>query len=339
MSLRLLRRFYCKKNKYIFVQMDRKYPLQNSESVYVHHQAMNGQQHRDRKEFDLISIGELAAKTGLSPERLRSWELRYGRPEPVRLDSGHRRYPESEVSFLMDVGRLLMKGFKASELLRQRPEELRARVQYANEHPFDELDYWVSLVERFDSKGLKRELSKMAGEMELTEFLDHRVAPFLWDVGERWADGELRIAHEHFATFRVSEVLSDLESKPGASREGIKILLATLPGDLHGLGLVMAEAVLALEGVGTVVLGADNPIKEIASTARSAGVTHIALSISRGLAQMGVGKLVAELMEEVPDAEFILGGGGVSMGVRLPRKVKQFRSMKEFRAWVGTQGR
>ena len=245
---------------------------------------------------ELISIGELASKTGLSPERLRSWEQRYGKPEPVRLESGHRRYPVSEVNFLMDVGRLLVQGFKASDLLKERPEDLRERVERSSHQPFEELDYWRSLVERFDAKTLKGAMHEMAGGMSLVDFLDKRIAPFLWDLGERWANGELRVSHEHFATFRVSEVLGELGSEQGPTKAGVKVLLATLPGDLHGLGVVMAEAVLVESGVEVVVLGADNPVLEIAATAKSAGATHIALSVSRGLAQRGVGKLVEELI-------------------------------------------
>jgi methanogenic corrinoid protein MtbC1 len=287
------------------------------------------------EEVLLISIGDLSSKTGLSRERLRSWEQRYGRPEPVRLKSGHRRYPETEVSFLMDVGRLLIQGFKASELLRQRPEDLRKCVEQTSKQAFTELETWINYVEMYDGKGLKRELKKMAEEVPLVDFLDNRIAPFLWEVGERWAQGDLRISHEHFATFRVGDVLTDLEIEAKPPRVSTKLLLATLPGDLHGIGLVMAEAVLKAEGVESVVLGADNPLKEIASAAKSSGATHIGLGISRGLAQMGVGKLVEELMEEAPGVEIILGGGGVSMGIRLPKKVKQFRSMKEFKMWLG----
>ncbi len=106
----------------------------------------------------LLAIGELAEKTGLSPERLRSWEQRYGVPKPVRLDSGHRRYPETEVAYLMDVGRLLTLGFKASELLRQTPEELKGRIDKVGTSSFDELEFWVSMVERFDAKGLREAL-------------------------------------------------------------------------------------------------------------------------------------------------------------------------------------
>jgi DICT domain-containing protein len=45
-----------------------------------------------------LSIGDLAARTGLTPAVLRMWETRYGFPQPQRLESGHRRYADSDVA-------------------------------------------------------------------------------------------------------------------------------------------------------------------------------------------------------------------------------------------------
>lgn len=44
-----------------------------------------------------LTIGDLAAQTGLSPQLLRTWETRYGFPAPTRLPSGHRRYTDADV--------------------------------------------------------------------------------------------------------------------------------------------------------------------------------------------------------------------------------------------------
>lgn len=47
-----------------------------------------------------LSIGELAARTGVSVPTLRMWEARHGFPVPDRLPGGHRRYAESDVEIL-----------------------------------------------------------------------------------------------------------------------------------------------------------------------------------------------------------------------------------------------
>jgi DNA-binding transcriptional MerR regulator len=50
-----------------------------------------------------LTIGAVAARTGLSVPVLRSWEQRHGFPRPARLEGGHRRYDESEVARILRV--------------------------------------------------------------------------------------------------------------------------------------------------------------------------------------------------------------------------------------------
>jgi DICT domain-containing protein len=58
------------------------------------------------KEFEQlaqVSIGELAARTGVSEATLRTWERRHGFPLPERLPSGHRRYRAEDVERVTQV--------------------------------------------------------------------------------------------------------------------------------------------------------------------------------------------------------------------------------------------
>lgn len=50
-----------------------------------------------------LTIGDLARRTGLTPAVLRMWETRHGFPQPHRLESGHRRYAESDVALVEKV--------------------------------------------------------------------------------------------------------------------------------------------------------------------------------------------------------------------------------------------
>lgn len=50
-----------------------------------------------------LPISVVAARTGVSVPVLRAWERRFGFPEPARLASGHRRYPEAEVERIRQV--------------------------------------------------------------------------------------------------------------------------------------------------------------------------------------------------------------------------------------------
>jgi DICT domain-containing protein len=53
----------------------------------------------------MLTIGELAARTGVQAGTLRMWESRHGFPSAERLPSGHRRYPEAEVERVLEVVR------------------------------------------------------------------------------------------------------------------------------------------------------------------------------------------------------------------------------------------
>jgi MerR family transcriptional regulator, light-induced transcriptional regulator len=53
----------------------------------------------------MLTIGELASRTGVQAGTLRMWESRHGFPSAERLPSGHRRYPEAEVERVLEVVR------------------------------------------------------------------------------------------------------------------------------------------------------------------------------------------------------------------------------------------
>src|SRR4051812_24320989 len=50
-----------------------------------------------------LSIGDMAARTGVPEGTLRMWERRHGFPTPRRLPSGHRRYGERDVELVLRV--------------------------------------------------------------------------------------------------------------------------------------------------------------------------------------------------------------------------------------------
>ncbi|MBI5106366.1 MAG: MerR family transcriptional regulator [Solirubrobacterales bacterium] len=57
-----------------------------------------------------LSVTEFAAMTGVSRERLRTWERRYGFPRPVRVAGGRRRYLAADVGRVVAVRRAAEDG-------------------------------------------------------------------------------------------------------------------------------------------------------------------------------------------------------------------------------------
>ena len=64
---------------------------------------------------ELLTIGQVAARTGLNASTLRMWETRYGAPVPRRLPGGHRRYTAHDVEIVHEA--LRRKGDPAAAIV------------------------------------------------------------------------------------------------------------------------------------------------------------------------------------------------------------------------------
>src|SRR3954454_22112917 len=65
-----------------------------------------------------IRIGELARRTGVSPELLRAWEHRYGLLQPSRSDGGFRLYSAMDEARIRRMTTLIAEGLSAAEAAR-----------------------------------------------------------------------------------------------------------------------------------------------------------------------------------------------------------------------------
>lgn len=88
----------------------------------------------------LLTIGDLAERTGISPATLRMWEQRHGFPVPRRLESGHRRYLEADVEAVADVVRRRDSGVRldvaiADTLVRSAPGAPSVYAELRRKHP------------------------------------------------------------------------------------------------------------------------------------------------------------------------------------------------------------
>jgi DICT domain-containing protein/predicted DNA-binding transcriptional regulator AlpA len=80
----------------------------------------------------LLTISDLAERTGVPPATLRSWESRYDFPRPIRLAGGHRRYAERDVAAVLEVLRHRDSGLALEAAVRRtRSEPPQSRSLYA----------------------------------------------------------------------------------------------------------------------------------------------------------------------------------------------------------------
>ncbi|WP_297781623.1 MerR family transcriptional regulator, partial [Aeromicrobium sp.] len=63
-------------------------------------------------------VGTVAARLGISPSTLRTWERRYGVGPSLRTAGGHRRYTESDIDRVSLTQRLIERGAPPSDATR-----------------------------------------------------------------------------------------------------------------------------------------------------------------------------------------------------------------------------
>ena len=78
---------------------------------------------------ELLSIGQVANRTGVSVPTLRIWEERHGFPVPQRLESGHRRYDDRDCAAVLEVIRLRAAGFSLEAAIGRTRREGRVAPQ------------------------------------------------------------------------------------------------------------------------------------------------------------------------------------------------------------------
>ncbi len=283
----------------------------------------------------LYAIREVARACGLTAETLRIWERRYGRPAPVRRPSGHRRYVEADVRWLRRVAEALARGHRPAEVLELDDAALdrllaadpgAPRAAAAQEE-------WVALVRGFEAPRLRSALlARWAAEPPL-RFLEQTLAPMIEALGAGWADGWLDVRHEHFASEVIEALLAELRAGLVAPPGRPRVLLCTLPGETHALGLGLAETLCAVRGVAWRRLGVNAPLPEIAAAARETRAAVVALSISLATGGVDTDRTLRDLRGRLPAAvRLVVGGAGARSARRGPRGVERVATLARWDA-------
>jgi methanogenic corrinoid protein MtbC1 len=163
-------------------------------------------------------------------------------------------------------------------------------------------------VEAFDEVATQSLVDRAAANLPFDRLLTDVLLPFLAQVGDRWAAGELTVAHEHFASQLIRRRLSGLTMTWGVGTGPIAVL-ACAPGEFHDIALLGFGLLLGRAGWQVRYLGPNTPLPSLASACRiiDADLVVVAASRSRVLSAYAGGlRLLAQ------NHPLALGGRGVT---------------------------
>ena len=268
-----------------------------------------------------FNIAAVERDTGLSKDVLRMWERRYGFPVPDRDGNGERSYPPEQVERLRLIKRLMDAGHRpgkliatpAEELSMLAPRRIAPGTAMRNADASGELDELLALIKQHDGSAYLQAMQQLLARQGLQRFVQDTVAPLTRHVGEAWEKGSVEVFEEHLFTELTKRLLRQaISTLPGGQRKP-RIVLTSVPDEPHILGLLMAEALLALEGAECIPLGTQMPLLEIGRAAEAHRADIVALSFSTAFPQRRIPALLQQLCVLLPaTCELWAGGGGVA---------------------------
>jgi methanogenic corrinoid protein MtbC1 len=267
-----------------------------------------------------FNIAAVERDTGLSKDVLRVWERRYGFPVPERDANGERVYPAAQVERLRLIKRLMDQGHRPGKLIATPVEDLsllvprRPRQAHPEQQTIDHtgLDDLLVLIKQHDANGYMHALQQRLVRLGLQRFVQDVVAPLTRRVGEAWEDGRFEVFEEHLFTELTKRVLRQAIAVLPHGTGSPRVLLTSVPDEQHMLGLLMVEAVAALEGAECIPLGTQMPLLEIKRAAEAHRTDIVALSFSTAYPPRQIAGLLQQLRSMLPDEiELWAGGSGV----------------------------
>jgi DNA-binding transcriptional MerR regulator/methylmalonyl-CoA mutase cobalamin-binding subunit len=268
------------------------------------------------------TIAVASRLSGVPIETLRAWERRYGFPSPVRTEGTNRRlYSETDLVRLRCVARALSRGFRVGDVVRRTPEEIEsllteAEPSVAAPTTSASLPTVAQLVDQLvadDVAAFDVDLRRLAGALGPRAFVTDVAHPLAVAVGEAWECGKLEVRQEHYASEAVHTLLRSALGTLQDVRGAPVVVLATLPGEPHGLGLAMVAVYIALSGAKPRIIGASTPADQIARAARALEADVVGITITPASVTEGLAEELRALLRSLPrQTRLWLGGAGAA---------------------------
>jgi MerR family transcriptional regulator, light-induced transcriptional regulator len=219
--------------------------------------------------------------TGVPASTLRSWERRYGWPQPARTASDQRLYSDRDVAVVRFLQRRRAEGMsmaqatglldRAGEVVQQDPETV--------------LPGLVTALRAFDERAAEQAFATgerlLGAEGVVRELIPGTVAEVL--TGDEGND-DAAVEVEHFASnFLRRQVLRLLDGPPPAV--GRPVLVGCGPDEQHELGALLVTLLLRARGHRVVYLGArvPGPAMERAAAALDPAGVVVSLTMPESL--------------------------------------------------------
>ncbi len=262
----------------------------------------------------VLKMKDVVTASGVASATLRAWERRYGFPVPGRTVGGQRLYSKRQVSEVRRVCALIDGGLAVSQAIavaRGRGLSCGAVWDCAPGDICGTLFECLTTMRRAEAD---RAIATAVGAIGVEMVIEELVVPLMCRIGAEWADGNLGIAQEHFASAWVREwLVAQLPQSVPTRPE--RLMLACVQDEHHDLGVLALELTLRRAGFQTLQLGANVPADQILGAAVHFEPDAVLLSVGEPSRVGHVTDVVSAFGELEPVARpYVAFGGRGSAG-------------------------
>ncbi len=208
----------------------------------------------------LYNIQAVAAATGVPSITLRSWERRYGIPEPKRDSKGYRLYSQRDIAVTRWLHERVQEGVGISRAVNLLKIMGKSDAVVVPPVTFDFESLRVRLLDairHMDEAAVGRVIAEGLMVAPVEEVGMRLLQPALYEVGEQWASGKLSVTTEHVSSNLIRSHIAQLARISPPAIRSETIFVACAPGEFHDIGALMLALFLRRRGFHVVYGGAD----------------------------------------------------------------------------------
>jgi len=216
-----------------------------------------------------FSIKDLENLSGIKAHTIRIWEKRYHLLEPERTDTNIRTYSLDNLQKLLNVSYLNKNGYKISKIASFKKEEIPNIVnKLAKKEDVQNPainDFKLAML-NFDQVRFYEIYSNLSKDKSFKEIFYDIFIPLLTEIGMLWQTDIINPAHEHFLTTFIRQkilVNTELLQSELKSTSNKSFILYLPDNEIHELGLMFINYLLAYKGYQTIFLGQSIPIENL----------------------------------------------------------------------------
>lgn len=229
----------------------------------------------------LYNTRAVAQITGVPADTFRAWERRYGLPRPFRTPANQRLYSEQDIGVISWLRSRTDDGMTISQAIQRlkleapdvfvanqpaQPTELESEGTPQSARLQQRL---LDAVVAFDLDGAERVIDDALSRYSVEAFCGRFVEPAFEEIGLRRGAGDVSVAVAYFAARILERRLVSLLAMVAPRSGRGSIVVASLPGEEHEVGLLVTAIALARRGWLVVYLGARIPTDALAAAVRA----------------------------------------------------------------------